>query len=128
MRTLYWGIPGHDGRLRKINCFVCQNTTELQNHVRDMLGHIPCDCTELVCLAPQYKGVLLIFIQDGTQLSRLAHEAFHAALMLRPDASDYTLHRPNPKDPDFGFVPNEVAACLCEEIFALLASSQKTPE
>ena len=126
MKPLNWKILGHDDCYRSIDCFVCRDTCELQNLVLDMLGYLPCDCTELVVLGDREGDTVWIFIQEGTPLPRLAHEAFHAAMMLRPDANDYTLHRPYEKNPDFGFTPNEVAACLCEEIFSRMLASLRT--
>lgn len=114
----YCSLCLQDGRRVDLCLHVCDTKDAAQAVVRLALGYLPSDLTDCFW---RDGDTIHIAIQASATPGRIAHEAFHAASSFVSDPNDYTLVRPD--GGDFGFIPAEVAADLCEQIVDAIHSA-----
>ncbi len=104
-----------DGTTQALTLYLCADKAEVQATVKAVLGYLPSDCTDCFWMI---QGGVHIAIRRDASPGRIAHEAFHAVAAVAAqrglDPNDYSIIRP--RGDDFGYVPAEVCADLCEQI------------
>jgi len=127
-----------DGTTVKLRTHVCESKEKLHKSVKRTLGYLPTDCDELFMgVAHKHSHVgdfhlmrVVFWVQRDSSPAKVAHEALHAVMyamgMMNLDPNDYELRRPKADDPDYGFIPAEVAATMMENIVDDIMKHQAT--
>ncbi len=111
------------GSLLHVCIHTCADKEEVQRVVQSALGYLPSDCTDCFWIDGDEVNIA---IRKDTTPGRLAHEAYHAVSIVAEiqglDPNDYELVRP--RNDDFGYIPAEVCADLCEQLVNLLSANK----
>lgn len=112
------------GSLLRVRIHKCADKAQVQHAVSTALGYLPSDCTD--CFWMDGDEVNIAIRVDATP-GRIAHEAYHAVSAVAKtqglNPNDYELVRP--RNDDFGYIPAEVCADLCEQIVDILSANTK---
>ena len=115
-------IPLQNGKTQRVGIILCSGTDEVQKKIASMLGYLPTSCTEVFMMAGAGQSPPVIILREESSNGRIAHEVFHATVAicrhLGIDCNNYDLVRPFGND--FGYIPAEVAADLCEQLVNLI--------
>jgi len=117
-------LIAQNGHQYQLNIYVCNSKTEVQEVILEKIGYLPGDYTDGFWLD---ENVANIVIRSDSSLGRIAHEALHAAVAimstLNLNPNEYNLIKPN--GDDFGYIPAEMCADLCEQITNKTVLAQK---
>jgi hypothetical protein len=113
-----------DGTKQLLKFYLSAGKEQLQELVKKEIGYLPSNCN--ACFWMENDTINIALDKDASP-GKIAHEAHHAAIaaaqIKKLDPGDYTLVRPN-KD-DFGYMPAELCADLCEQIVNTISKHMK---
>ena len=113
-----------DGTKQLLKFYLSAGKEQLQELVKKEIGYLPSNCN--ACFWMENNTVNIVLDEDASP-GKIAHEAFHASIAVaqrkKLDPGDYTLVRPN--NDDFGYIPAELCADLCEQVVNAISKHMK---